>query len=115
VRIVCALGSAVSIAAFLVGCSAASVTPPLSLGADTYKVSATTTRGGPQLARASAVSAARQHCARLSKNLLLLSSSSDIVRQTPEQEAVDDLEQKAVIDVTFRCLAAADPALDRAN
>jgi hypothetical protein len=45
----------------------------------------------------------------------LLSSSSDIVRQTPEQEAVDDLEQKAVIDVTFRCLASGDPSLVRAN
>ena len=36
-RIVCALVSAVSIAAFLVGCSGASVTPPLRLGADMYK------------------------------------------------------------------------------
>jgi len=107
------LGSTASIAAFLAACSATSVTQPISLSVDTYKVSATSTRGGPEVARASAVSAARQHCARLSRNLLLLSSSSDIVRQTPEQEAVDELEQKAVIDVTFRCLAAGDPALVR--
>jgi uncharacterized protein YfiM (DUF2279 family) len=113
VRLVGALQSAVSTAAFLAGCSAASVSPTLSLGADTYKVSATTSRGGPQLARASAVSAARQHCAGLSRNLLLLSSSSDIVRQTPEQEAVAELEQKAVVDVTFRCLAPGDPAVPR--
>ena len=111
--IVGALATVVSIAAFLAGCSTVSVSPPLGLGADTYKISATTSHGGPQLARASAVSAARQHCVQLSKNLVLVSSSSDIVRQTPEQEAVADLEQKAVVDVTFRCLAQGDPAVAR--
>ena len=116
-RTLLTFGFAASIAAFITGCSirGPTVSQPLPLGADTYKLTATSTRGGPQLARASAVSAARQHCARLSKNLLLLNSSSDIVRQTPEQEAVEELEQKAVIDVTFRRLAAGDPALVRAN
>jgi len=107
---VCALGSAVSVAALVVGCSSVTVSQPFALGDDTYKISATSSRGGPQVARASAVSAARQHCARLLKNLLLLSSSSDIYRQTPAQEAAE-LEPKAVIDVTFRCLAASDPAV----
>ena len=114
-RIALALGLAFSIAAILTGCSASSVSQPLPLGGDTYRISATSTREGPQLARASAVSAARQHCVRLSKNLLLLSSSSDIVRRAPEEEAVDDLEQKAVIDLTFRCLAAGDPGAGAAE
>jgi hypothetical protein len=104
-RAVFALGLAVSIAAFVAGCStSARVTQPLQIGADTYRVSASTTRGGTYPARDAAVAAAGQQCARLSKQLLVLSSSTNIS---------SNLDQGAIVDVTFRCLVAGDPALRR--
>ena len=78
-RTVFALGLAVSVAAFGAGCStAARVTQPLPIGADTYTVSARTPHGGTASARDAALSAANQQCARLSKQLLVLKSSNNI-------------------------------------
>ena len=109
-RAVFALGLAVSIAAFVAGCSSpARVTQPLPIGADTYTVSARTPHGGTASARDAALSAANQQCARLSKQLLVLKSSNDI-ELNENKDVVSD-----ITDVTFRCLAAGDSALRRPN
>ena len=95
--------AAAVIAACWAGCSAAKITQPLPVGPDTYTVSARTSHGGTASAREAALSAANQQCARLSKQLLVLKSSTNI----------DFNENKDVVDVTFRCLTAGDPALRR--
>jgi hypothetical protein len=105
-RTVFALGLAVGVAAFGAGCSSARVTQPLPIGADTYTVSARTPYGTAS-ARDAALSAANQQCARLSKQLLVLKSSNNF-----ELNENKDIETDT-IDVTFRCLAAGDPALRR--
>jgi hypothetical protein len=105
-RTVFALGLAVSIAAFVAGCmTAARVTQPLPVGPDTYTVSSRTSSGGTAPAREAAVSAAGQQCARLSKQLLALSSATNIGSNADE----------GAVDVTFHCLAAGDPELHRPN
>ena len=106
-RTVFALGLAVSVAAFGAGCSSARVTQPLPISADTFTVSARTPHAGAESARDAALSAANQQCARLSKQLLVLKSSNDF-----ELNENKDIETDT-IDVTFRCLAAGDPALRR--
>jgi hypothetical protein len=106
-RVGFALGLAVGLAALGAGCSTARVTQPLPISADTYKVSARAPHGGSASAREAALSAANQQCARLSKQLLVLKSSSDF-----ELNENRDVETNN-IDVTFRCLAAGDPALRR--
>jgi hypothetical protein len=104
-RTMSALGRAVTVAALVSGCSAARVTQPLPIGPDTYTVSARTSRGGTAPAREAAISAANQHCARLSKQLLILSSSTNTGFN----------ENEGVVDVNFRCLAAGDRELRRPN
>ena len=99
------------IAACWAGCSAARVTQPLPVGPDTYTVSARTPHGGTASARDAALSAANQQCARLSKQLLVLKSSSNIDLNENNEIAKD----KDVVDLTFRCLAAGDPELARPN
>jgi hypothetical protein len=91
--------TAAVIATCWAGCSAARVTQPLPVDADTYMVSARTPHGGTASAREAALSAANQQCARLSKRLLVLKSSTNI----------DFNENKDVVDVTFRCLPASGP------
>jgi hypothetical protein len=109
-RAVFALGLAVSIAALVASCSSpARVTQPLQIGADTYRVSARTPHGGTASARDAALSAANQQCVRLSKQLLVLKSSNNF-----ELNENNDIGSD-IIDVTFRCLAAGDPALHRPN
>jgi hypothetical protein len=105
----CITLTAAVIAACWVGCSSARVTQPLPVGPDTYTVSARTPHGGTASARDAALSAANQQCARLSKQLLVLKSSSNIDLNENNEIAND----KDVIDVTFRCLAASDPELRR--
>ena len=71
--------TAAVIAACWAGCStAATVTQPLPVGPDTYTVSARMPHGGTSSAREAALSAANQQCARLSKQLLVLKSSTDV-------------------------------------
>jgi hypothetical protein len=101
--------TAAVIAASWAGCSAARVTQPLLVGLDTYTVSARTPYGGTASARDAAHSAANQQCARLSKQLLVLKSSNNI-ELNENKDIVSD-----ITDVTFRCLAAGDPALPRSN
>jgi hypothetical protein len=101
--------TAAVIAASCAGCSAARVTQPLPVGPDAYTVSARTPYGGPASARDAALSAANQQCARLSKQLLVLKSSNNF-----ELNENNDIGSD-IIDVTFRCLAAGDPALHRPN
>jgi hypothetical protein len=96
-----AIGVGAVIAACVAGCSATRVTQPLPVGPDTYKVSSRTVHGGTAPARDAAVSAASQHCARLSKKLLVLRSSTNTGLNADE----------GVVDLTFRCLAAGDPEL----
>ena len=84
------------------GCSAARVTQPLPVGPDTYTVSARMPHGGAASAREAALSAANQQCARLSKQLLVLKSSTNI--------DFNENKDVVVVDVTFRCLATGDPA-----
>ena len=103
-RTMSALGRAATVAALVSGCSAAQVTQPLPLGPGTYTVSARTSRGGPAAARDAAISVADQHCAGLSKQLLVLSSSANT--QLNENTAGLN-ENESFVDVTFRCLAAA--------
>lgn len=103
VRTISALSWAAAVAGLVSGCSAAQVTQPLPVGSDTYTVSARTSRGGPAVARDAAISAANQHCARLSKQLRVLSSSSNTV---PNENNASLNENESVVDVTFRCLAA---------
>ena len=103
-RTMSALGRAAAVAALVSGCSAAQVTQPLPVGPDTYTVSARSSRGGPATARDAAISAANQHCARLSKQLLVLSSSTNTVLN---QNNTGPNENESVVDVTFRCLAGA--------
>jgi hypothetical protein len=97
-------------AACLAGCSATRVTKPLLVGPDTYTVSARTSQGGTAPAREAAVLAASQQCSRLSKQLLLLKSSTDVGFNA--DEGVVDANQ-GVVDLKFRCLAASDPELRR--
>jgi hypothetical protein len=101
--------TAAVIAACWAGCSTARVTQPLPVGPDTYMVTARTPYGGTASARDAALSAANQQCARLSKQLLVLKSRSNI-----DLNENNDIEKDAV-DVTFRCLAAGDPELHRPN
>ena len=111
-RTVFALGLAVSVAAFGAGCTTpARVT---QIGADTFTVSARTPHGGTASARDVALSAANQQCARLSKQLLVLKSSNNIELNQNKENETKDIESD-IIDVTFRCLAAGDPALRRPN
>ncbi|MGH6825829.1 hypothetical protein [Methyloceanibacter sp.] len=111
-RTVFALALAVSIAAFGAGCSTpARVT---QIGPDTFTVSARTAHGGTASARDAALSAANQQCARLSKQLLVLKSSNNIELNENKVTETNDI-QSDIIDVTFRCLAAGDPALRRPN
>jgi hypothetical protein len=98
-----ALGLAVSIAAFVAGCSAAPVAQPLAVGPDTYTVSSRTSIGGTDAAREAAVKAAGQQCARLSKKLRLVSSDTNFGSN----------EDQGVVNLKFRCLAADDPELHR--
>jgi hypothetical protein len=86
-----AIGVGAVIAACVAGCSATRVTQPLPVGPDTYKVSSRTVHGGTAPARDAAVSAANQHCARLTNS----GFNAD----------------EGVVDLTFRCLAAGDPEL----
>jgi hypothetical protein len=79
----------------------------LPIGADTYTVSARTPHSSTASARDAALSAANQQCQRLSKQLLVLKSSNSF-----ELNENKDIESDS-IDVTFRCLAAGDPALRR--
>ena len=101
--------TAAVIAASWAGCSAVRVTQPLPVGPDTYTVSARTPYGGTASARDAALSAANQQCARLSRQLLVLKSSNNF-----ELNENKDIESD-IIDVTFRCLAAGDPAPHRLN
>lgn len=103
--------TAAVIAACWGGCGAAMVTQPLPVGPNTYAVSARTPHGGAVSAREAALSAANQQCARLSKRLLVLKTSSNIELDEKNETAKD----KDVIEVTFRCLAAGDPELHRPN
>ena len=104
-RTMSALGRVATVAALVSGCSAAQVTQPVALGPDTYAVSARTSRGGPASARDAAISAAHQYCTRLSKQLFVLSSSTNTVLN---ENNTGLNENESVIDVTFRCLAAAN-------
>ena len=109
-RTVFALGLA--IAAFGAGCTTpARVT---QINADTFRVSARTPHGGTASARDVALSAANQQCAHLSKQLMVLKSSNDIELHENKVTETKDIESD-IIDVTFRCLAAGDPALRRPN
>ena len=101
--------TAAVIAASCAGCSAARVTQPLPVGPDTYTVSARTPYGGTASARDAALSAANHQCARLSKKLLVLKSSSDF-----DLNENNDIV-KDVVDVKFRCLAAGDPEIYKPN
>jgi hypothetical protein len=101
--------TAAVIAACCAACSSARVTQPLPVGPDTYTVSARTPHGGTASARDAALSAANQQCARLSKQLLVLTSSNNI-ELNENRDIVSD-----ITDVTFRCLAAGDPELSRLN
>jgi hypothetical protein len=109
-RTVFALGLAVSFAALGAGCS--TPTQVKQIGPDTFTVSAHTPRGGTSSARDAALSAANQQCARLSKQLLVLKSSSDIELKENQVTETKDIVSD-IMDVTFRCLAAGDPALGR--
>jgi len=104
-RTIFALARTAAVAALLSGCSAAQVTQPLPVGPDSFTVSARSSRGGPASARDAAISAANQHCARLSKQLRVLSSSANTVLN---ENTTTLNENESVVDVTFRCLAAAN-------
>jgi len=105
-KTVFALGLAISTATFVAGCrSAAQVTQPLRVDADTYRLSSRTSSGGTGPARDAAMSAARQQCVQLSKQLLVLSSSTNIGSNA----------EQGVFDVTFRCLAPGDPGLQKST
>ena len=99
-RTMSALGRAATVAALVSGCNATQVTQPLPVGPDTYTVSARTSRGGPASARDAAITAANQHCMRLSKQLLVMSSSSNTV---PNENTTGLNDSESVVDVTFRC------------
>ena len=98
--------TAAVIAACWAGCStAARVTQPLPVGRDTYTVSARMPHGGTPSARDAALSAANQQCARLSKELLVLKSSTNINFNENKDVVVAENKDVVVVDVTFRCLA----------
>jgi hypothetical protein len=98
--------TAAVIAACWAGCStAARVTQPLPVGRDTYTVSARMPHGGTASAREAALSAANQQCARLSKELLVLKSSTNIDFNENKDVVVAENKDVVVVDVTFRCLA----------
>ena len=87
----------------LAGCSTtATVTKPLPVGPDTYTVSARM-QGSTSSAREAAVSAAKQQCARLSKQLLVLKSSTNI----------DFNENKERLQKTKTCSCRCDIPLSR--
>ena len=103
-RTIFALARAAAVAALVSSCSSAQVTQPLPIGPDSFTVSARSSRGGPASARDAAISAANQHCARLSKQLRVLSSSANTVLN---ENTTTLNENESVVEVTFRCLAAA--------
>ena len=108
--------TAALIAACWAGCStAATVTQPLPVGPDTYTVSARMPHGGTASAREAALSAANQQCARLSKQLLVLKSSTNVDFNENKDVVVAENKDVVVVDVTFRCLAKGDPELPRPN
>jgi hypothetical protein len=82
----------------------------LLVGPDTYTVSARTSQGGTAPAKEAAVLAASQQCSRLSKQLLLLKSSTDVGFNA--DQGVVDVNQ-GIVDLTFRCLAASDAEFRR--
>ena len=100
----------IAIAVCLADCSAARVTQPSPVGPDTFTLSSRTFHGRTDTARDAAVSAANQHCTRLSKKLLLLRSSTNTNFRANETVTNSDADE-AVVDVTFRCLAAGDSEL----
>ena len=100
----------IAIAVCLADCSAARVTQPSPVGPDTYTLSSRTFQGRTDTARDAAVSAANQHCIRLSKKLLVLRSSTNTNFRANETATNSDADE-AVVDVTFRCLAAGDSEL----
>ena len=103
-------GPEFAIAVCLADCSAARVTQPSPVGPDTFTLSSRTFHGRTDTARDAAVSAANQHCTRLSKKLLLLRSSTNTNFRANETVTNSDADE-AVVDVTFRCLAAGDSEL----
>ena len=107
--------TAAVIAACWAGCSAATVTPPLPVGPDTYTVSARMPHGGTATAREAALSAANQQCVRLSKQLLVLKSSTNVDFNENKDVVVAENKDVVIVDVTFRCLATGDPELSRPN
>ena len=85
--------TAAVIAACSAGCSAAPrVTQPFPVGPDTYTVSARMPHGGTASAREAALSAANQHCAHVSKQLLVLKSGTNV--EFDENEDVAAAEKK---------------------
>jgi hypothetical protein len=101
-----------TVIACLAGCVNTRVTQPLLVGPDTYALSSRTYHGSTNTARDAAVSAANEHCARLSKKLLVLSSSTNISFRADETVTSPSADE-AVVDMTFRCLAAGDPELHK--
>src|SRR5215207_1506198 len=97
-RTIFALVSAAAVTAIVSGCSAAQLTQPLPIGPDSFTVSAHSSRGGPASARDAAISAANQHCLRLSKQLRVLSSSANTVLN---ENTTTLTENECVVDVTF--------------
>ena len=94
-----------AVAALLVlgGCAQSGGVMPM--GPDTYTTSAAAApaRGGSSEARRLALSEANQHCAALSKEILVLDVST----------ATTNIHGAGSAEVTFRCLSPGDPELVR--
>ncbi len=87
----------------LAGCAATH--DVAQMGPDTYTVSASASpaRGGASGARSMAITAAGQHCQKLGREVMVTNVSGQTT----------NIHGAGSVDVTFRCLAPGDPALQR--
>jgi hypothetical protein len=98
------LATAAAVAA-LTSCGPPKSYDVVKLGPDTYSVSATAfqTMGGVSAARTVAVNRGTQYCQAAGLEFLATNISSQML----------DLTGSGTVDVTFRCLRAGDPELQR--
>lgn len=88
----------------LAGCTQSSGV--LKLGPDTFTTSASaaSTRGGPSEARKIVLTEANEYCAQLGKEILVTNIGTAITNYQYGH---------GTAEITFRCLAKGDPALQR--
>lgn len=91
------LAAVIMLSCSLSGCASTSGVMPM--GPDTFSVSSDNPSAAA--AKQSALSQAQGHCASLGKEIMVTNTETAVIRN------------RAVYDVTFRCLSPGDPKLTR--